>query len=80
MSKMVHDLQNDCFAAAQRMAALNGDDYRGAYARYIGELEGILTTLAIRDRVAEGEIQDMLRNVRDRFRAKTDTTHEEFVA
>jgi len=79
MSKMVHDLQNDCFLAAQALAKLNGDDYRTAYSRYIGELEGILTTLAIRDRVAEGEIQDMLRNVRDRFRSKTDTTHEEFL-
>ena len=79
MARMVLELQNDCFAAAQALAKLNGDDYRGTYSRYIGELEGMLMTLSRKNRKTEKEIEEMLRNVRDRFRSKTDTTHEEFV-
>lgn len=69
MSRKVHELQNRCFAAAQAIA-LNSDDYRGTYSRYIGELEGILTTLAIRDRAAEGDIEHMLRQTLQRFEQK----------
>lgn len=66
MARKVHELQNRCFEAAQRVAAQRSD-YRGTYSRYIGELEGILTTLAIRDRAAEGDIEHMLRQVLKRF-------------
>ena len=69
MSRKVHELQNQCFAAAQAIA-LNSDDYRCTYSRYIGELEGILTTLAIRDRAAEGDIEHMLRQTLQRFEQK----------
>lgn len=76
MSKKVNELQNRCFQATQRVAA-ERSDYRGAYARYIGELEGILTTLAIRDRAAEGDIEHLLRQVLQRFERDLASSHKE---
>ena len=68
MAKMVKILQDEIFAAAQAAAQKKDFDYRGAYASYIGELEAILLRLAMRDRVAEGEIEHMLRDTLERFR------------
>lgn len=68
MAKMVKILQDEVFAAAQAVAQKQDFDYRGAYASYIGELEAILLRLAMRDRVAEGEIEHMLRDTLERFK------------
>lgn len=62
------DLQNDIFKTAQSAAKKQGNDYRGLYSAYIGELESIINELASRDRAVEVEARHMLQGTLARFK------------
>ena len=67
MHKKIADLQDTIFRTAMDVNKLRDFDPTTMYVRYIGELEGILQTLAKRDRVVEGEVMYMLNNTLERF-------------